>query len=958
MQYEDHQEVVHSGVPLVKAGKAIQIYMDPSGTDYEGLHRVARSFASDVELITGKTPEVITDQKQLEGTVLITGSIGNNQLIDALIAKGTIDVSAIQGKRESYKIQVVENPIADIKKAVVVAGSDKLGTIYGIYHISERIGVSPWVFWGDVPPAQQLELTLNDSELNLISKEPSVKYRGFFLNDEWPSLGSWVTNKYGDFNEEFYEPVFQLLLRLKGNYMWPAMWSAEFSKNGKNNPVESAKLAQEYGIVMGTSHHEPLFRAGSEWQKEYSAYGESNLWDFSRNKEAITRFWEDGVNRNKDFANLITLGMRGEEDSALVGGLKENIALLKDVISTQKDILQKYGIEHSPQVLTIYKEVEQYWHGTDEIEGLKHWDVLDNVTIMLAEDNFGNVRTLPPLKEKSRDAGWGIYYHFDYHGGPVSYEWVNTVPLEKTWEQMSMAYDYGVRDVWIVNVGDLKPMEFPLSYFMNLAYDFDKWGTSGINRTAEYTQQWVKQQFGHVADQEVLEGIAGILADYTKMNGWRKPEVTSSTTYSHTHYLEAQRVLAKVIDIENKAKKIAEYIPDSHKDAYYQLVYYPAVASANVHKMQIYAGLNQKYAGFKPSSALANHYAAMVKQTIETDEQMQHDYNNKLSGGKWRGMMSSPHIGYKNWNAEGWTYPKVHDVIPVQGASMIVDVAGTNEAYVSGTASLPSFTNLGQEVYEVTISNGGDTPFDYKIETNENWIQVDHPQGTIQLGKTLNISVDWGKVHNLSHGLITITGAGEIVEVNIAAEAIDTQGMEAMTFVETNGLVSIEAEHTVNRVSKSDVEWKSIDRYGRTLSSVKMYPTTVSFTTVEDAPYLEYRIMVQEEGEYTLTIYTAPSNNLNIDSSLKYAVSIDDQDPVIADVLPANFEAGNYNNEDWCKAVMDNIHLSTTSHSLTNGNHVLRFYGLDAGLVLQKLVISRKPLPYSYFGPVESFYTK
>lgn len=945
-------------VPFVKAGKSLNIYVDPAGKDYDGLKRVAQSFASDVKLVTGKTPSVVTEQLQLKGTVLIAGSIGNNCFIDDLIADGTIDASAIQGKREVYKIQVIESPMAGVEKAIVVAGSDKRGAIYGIYHLSERIGVSPWVFWGDVLPVQQTELFIPDSELNVISKEPSIKYRGFFLNDEWPSLGSWVTNKYGDFNEEFYENVFQLLLRLKGNYMWPAMWSAEFSKNGKSSPIANAKLAEEYGIVMGTSHHEPLFRAGSEWQKEYQAYGDSNLWDFSKNREAIIRFWEDGVKRNKNFANLITLGMRGEEDSALVGGMEENIALLKDIITTQKDILNKYDLAHEPQVLTIYKEVEVYWHGSDEVEGLKHWDMLNDVTIMLAEDNFGNMRTLPPLEERKREAGWGIYYHFDYHGGPVSYEWVNTVPLEKTWEQMSMAYDYGIRDVWIVNVGDLKPMEFPLSYFMDLAYDFDKWGTNGLNKTAEYTKKWVEQQFDQVADAAVIAGIDGLLTDYTKLNGWRKPEVTLSTTYSHTNYNEAKRVLAKLIDIEERAQKYEKLMPGSHKDAYYQLVYYPAVASANVHKMQIYAGFNEKYAQFQPQSVLANHYAELVNQAIRADEQMEYDYNNTVSDGKWRGMMSSPHIGYKNWNAEGWSYPQVSYITPVEGSSMIVDVAGTNAAYVSGTASLPAFTNLGQETYEITISNGGDTPFVYKVESSADWIQVEDLQDEVQLGKVIKVSVDWDKVSSNWHGNIEITGANSSVIVNVHTEVIDPSGLPEMTFVETHGVVSIEAEHTANRVAKSDVEWKTINQYGRTYSSVKMFPTTVSFDQIEDAPYLEYRIMVQEDGMYTLTAYTAPSNNLSINSSLKYAVAIDGENAFVSDALPADFIAGNYNNDAWNNAVMDNIHLSTTIHSLTKGIHMLRFYGLDAGLVLQKLVLSKSPLLHSYFGPEESYYTK
>jgi len=288
-----------------------------------------------------------------------------------------------------------------------------------------------------------------------------------------------------------------------------------------------------------------------------------------------------------------------------------------------------------------------------------------------------------------------MYYHFDYHGGPHSYEWLNTTPLEKVWEQMCMAFDYGIRDVWIVNVGDLKPMELPISYFLDLAYDFDAWGTGAINRIAEYTNRWVDQQFGYAVEQETSLGIAQLLSDYTRMNGRRKPEITYPSTFSPIHYNEAQRVLKQAIQIENNADKYDELIPESLKAAYYQLVYFPAAASANVVKMQIYAGLNHLYAG--RGSLLANTYAALTQEAIERDKHLEQVYNNEISSGKWKGMMSSPHVGYVNWDAKGWKYPEVSTIIPDKGSLMIVDVEGTEQAYVSGTVSLPVFTNLQQE---------------------------------------------------------------------------------------------------------------------------------------------------------------------------------------------------------------------------------------------------------------------
>ncbi len=941
---------------IVKDKNAARIYIDAKGRDYDGLSLVAASFANDINLVADIVPEVTTDISLLDNTIIVAGSIGNNDLIDALISEGKIDVSYIKGKRECYRICVIDRPVQGVDRAMVIVGSDKRGTIYGIYHMSELIGVSPWVYWGDVLPEKKSSLDISEDKLNFTSKEPSVKYRGIFLNDEWPSLGTWTTNKFGDFNEYLYVKVFELLLRLKGNFLWPAMWTAIFSENGKSSSIANAKLADAYGIVMSTSHHEPMFRAGEEWQKHYESYGTSNEWDFAKNKEAITKFWEDGVKRNKDYQNVITLGMRGERDSSLGGGLQENIDLLKSIITTQKELLKKYGLENAPQLLTVYKEVEEFWYGNETVEGLKTWDVLDDVIIMLAEDNFGNMRTLPTIAERDREAGWGMYYHFDYHGGPISYEWVNTIPLEKVWEQMSMAYEYGIHNIWIVNVGDLKPMEFPISYFLSLAYDFETWGRNGLNRTGEFTKKWVEQQFGKVADSETLKGIENVLTGYTRMNGIRKPETLTSDTYSTTYYYEAQRVLERAISLENDAKKYYNKMPENFKDTYYQLVFYPAVASANVVKMQIYAGLNKKYYNLK--SVLANIYAELVKETITADKQMQSYYNDTMSEGKWQGIMGSAHIGYVNWDATGWHYPEVNCIIPSASARMIVDTEGDEKAYSAGTAVLPTFSNLLKETYSITISNGGTDKFDFNIETSEDWIKVDIVAGSIVLVETIRISVDWDKVVETTKGLIKITGAGETVNVDINAKVIDTDSLPQMTFVETNNVISIEAEHTFNRVAKSEVEWKVIENYGRTLSAVKMFPITISFEKAEEAPYVEYMIYLEQEGEFALTAYFAPTNNLSKESRLKFGISFDNLAPTVVNTLPDNFAAGNHDNEAWCKGVLENIHTATTAHRLEKGLHLLRIYGLDAGLVLQKLVLSKGTLPYSYFGPKESYYKK
>ncbi|ETT44431.1 hypothetical protein C162_24605 [Paenibacillus sp. FSL R7-269] len=933
---------------------AVQLYLDPKGTDYKGLRRVAESLCADIRLVSGIAPAILTQAEQLTGTVIIAGPVGGNGLIGRLIAERRLDVAAIEGKRECYRLQIIEQPLPGVERALVVAGSDKRGTIYGMYAISELIGVSPWVYFADVVPQQVERLALPASRLNSSSREPSVKYRGIFLNDDWPSLGSWVTHAFGDFNEHFYDKVFELILRLKGNFMWPAMWSAEFSLNGASSPIANAVHADEYGIVMGTSHHEPLFRAGSEWQKVYAQYGTSNLWDFRRNSRAITAFWEDGLKRNGAYESLVTLGMRGESDSALEGTDQENIELLKQIILTQKALLKQYNLEHLPQVLAVYKEVETYWYGTSEAEGLKDWDVLQDVIILLSDDNFGNLRKIPEKHEQKRSPGWGIYYHFDYHGGPHSYEWVNTTPLEKVWEQMTMAFDYGIRELWVVNVGDLKPMELPVSYFLDLAYDYEAWGTDAVNRTAEYTEHWTRQQFGAGAQPETVAGIAQVLADYTRMNGRRKPEIIRPDTFSLLHHQEAQRMLAEALRLERAAAAYELELPEALRDAYYQLVYYPAAASANVNAMQIYAGLSRLHA--RRGSVFANSYAVLAEEAIQRDKQLEQRYNTGISNGKWQGMMSSPHVGYVRWDAEGWSYPEVSRIIPGPKAAMIVGVEGVEQGYTAGTAALPPFTNLLQERYLISVSTGG-AGFQYQAVRSADWIRLEQEQGWVDSGAEIGVSVDWTKVTGAATGEIILTGAEVSVTVTVAVDWTDLAGFLPMTFIEAHGVVSMEAEHAISRVSRSGVEWKIIENYGRTLSAVKMFPAGVSFGQPEKAPYLEYRLFIRHEGEYLLSVYLAPTNHLSPVSGLKYAAGFDGEVPVTADALPPDYEGGNHSNGPWCRAVMDNAHVSVTRHPLTPGQHTLRFYGLDAGLVLQKLVLSRGPLPASYLGPQESFLT-
>lgn len=954
------------------------IYIDSAGADYDGISLVAEAFANDVTLVSGQTPDIVTDAAQLGSTAIIAGTTADAN-IQALVSSSKIDVSDIEGKNEVYKIQYVEEPMDGVDKAVVIAGSDKRGTIYGIFHISELIGVSPWVYWGDALPEQKSGIALSADELNTTSKEPSVRFRGIFLNDEYPNLTKWSKNTFGGYNHNFYQQVFELILRLKGNYLWPAMWSNVFNKEGIAglsaeqaegfDSLESARLADKYGVLMGTSHHEPMHRAGMEWGQEYKNYltaedaalGSGATWDYFNYAYALDKFWDDGFKRSKDFETVTTIGMRGEADSSLAGGLATNVENLENVISSQLEIIEKYGKSDAPTMLALYKEVEEYWYGGEEngehVPGLKEWSVngknpLDDTIIMLCDDNFGNLRSVPQPDEIDRPGGWGLYYHFDYHGAPTDYRWVSSTPLEKIWENLTRAYEYKMDDLWIVNVGDLKPHELEISYFLDLAYDYDAWKDE--NKIEEYTREWTEQQFGYEGvSEETVNEIAELQLDYLKLNGTRRPEIVYNTTYSVTDANEVYNYIDKANSIYDRAYELLERIPERIKDSYYQIVLYQAAGSANVNLMSLYSALNGMYSS--AGSVLANKYAVLVNECIERDTQMQDYYNNTMSGGKWKDMMSDElaHIGCTSWDLTKWAYPSAVYVSPSADASLIVNVDGTRTAAkAGGTVSLPTFTSTNKEAYAITVSNGGKNKFNYTAQANVDWIVLSKASGTIYSGDTIGVSIDWSKLTEDSTGTVTISGADGSVTVNVTADVIDVSGLDSMTFVGRDGMTAIEAEH----YASSNGNWITIDNYGKTLSTIKTKPFNVDYN-VDNAPYVEYKVMADEAGDYTLKVYATPSNPTTTSGDVRYAVGINGGKAVEYSSLEDGFLAGDHGTR-WGNGVLVNIHEDTVTVSLNAGVNTIRIYQLSSGFSLQKLALAAPGVSFgnAYTGPEESWY--
>lgn len=930
-----------------------------------GAVRVAAAVAADLRAITGARPcdirvagesDPFTGVSANADTVVVAGIIGQGTYIDQAARRGFIDCSAVAGKRESYRISAAV--LEDGRDAVFVAGSDLLGLEYGLYKISELCGVSPWHYFADVHPVERESVELPAAALDITSKEPSIRLRGFFLNDEWPSLGGWVHDTFGGFNELFYEKVFDLLLRLKGNFLWPAMWSAVFSEDGLAYPTVSADLADEYGITMGTSHHEPLFRAGEEFSHTMTGSNDKGYgadWNYHANTRGIYEFWGYGVKRNKHHRSLITMGMRGERDSKLLGEnatLKDNIDLIKKTIIDQKKILADNGLADAPKVLALYKEVENYYHGDDTTEGLSRWDGLDDMLLLLSDDNYGNTRTLPTPDNRNRKGGWGLYYHFDYHGGPISYEWVNSSPITKAWEQLTSAYAFGIRDLWVVNVGDLRPDELPLSYFLDLAYNYETW--SQPNRTAEWLEKWTKQQFGGFADERTLADIASALNGYTRMNGDCHPEAVQEDTFSFACAEYAQE-LKRAAGLEDVIARTEKNIPERWNDAFYGLVSFPALASANLRRMMILAGQQRIF--HRLGSSYANELSAQVNACIARDKKLVRAYNEDMAGGKWNKMMSSKHVAFFNWNGDGSDYPRTEKLKLPAAGEIFAALPGSGEPLWEGEAALPVLSSLENNTAFFFVTSTAESAPAFSVEADSAWVKLDAEKIGSATWK-YTVSADWDSVDAAAGdypAVITLSTEGRVLELAVTARRAAFCAADGERFVESLGYVSIPAQHYSSARCGEGTEWCFIDNYGKGDScSMKVLPADTFCTDPATAPALEYSFTVSHGGEYTVTAIIAPTNDPVKFKGQKLALQLDAEAPLVIDSLPAGYAAGETEDENWCRYVLDNCRRVSVKMTLTEGNHTLRFIHLDAGVVLQKIEIAQQPSE-SFYGYPATF---
>ena len=623
--------------PLIDKGIPASVLVDADADS--AVRLVADSFVQDLKRVSGRSSRVLADSAKATGPVVVIGVVGSSRLVDGLVAAGKLRVDAIAGQWEAFEVAVVDQPWPGVPRALVVAGADRRGAVFGTYDLSEKMGVSPWYWFADVPVQRRGSVHVSPGER---SDRPGVRYRGFFINDEDPAFSSWAKKHFGGVNARAYAHVFELLLRLKGNYLWPAMWAP---KAFHLDDPENARLANAMGVVMGTSHHEPLTRAQSEWHRLTDDPSVGGEWNYQTNGKNLRTYWRGGLERvmhangGKGYENLFTIGMRGDGDAPMSGGTATK--LLEKVVADQRALIAQVSgkpASQVPQMWALYKEVQDYYD-----QGMK---VPDDVTLLFSDDNWGQIRRLP-TRDLHRSGGFGVYYHFDYVGVPRNYKWINTNQIGKVWQQMDLAWQRGARHIWIANVGDIKPLEYPLSFFMDMAWAPDRMTPAAL---AAYPGSWARQQFG----PEVGAEVGALLTRYSTLAARRKPELVDENTYATGEIRPDVLVRGEWAGIMGdwdalvaRLDAVRPRVGEPAQSAFFQLVDYPIQAVSNLYRMHYATAWNHRLASqFDPRG---NVFLEMSERAYARDAALTGQYH-RLNDGKWDGMMSQVHMNYVIWN--------------------------------------------------------------------------------------------------------------------------------------------------------------------------------------------------------------------------------------------------------------------------------------------------------------------
>jgi hypothetical protein len=935
--------------PLVYKGMAAVIYTDKSDAAVVGI--AANALKNDIKSVTTRLPEVNDTGKLNSTTGILIGTIGKSALIDQLILQKKVNVDGIIGKWESFSISVLDNPQPGMKQALVIAGSDPRGTAFGVFELSKLIGVSPWYWWADVHPPAKKELFIKGT---LVSAPPSVKYRGIFLNDEDWGLQPWAAKtlepETNDIGPKTYARIFELLLRLKANLIWPAMHP---STKAFYHYQGNEKAAADYSIVVGSSHAEPMLRNNvSEWTKDRGPF------NYLTNRNQVYNYWESRVKESKNNDAVYTLGMRGVHDSGMEGvkSVNEAIPLLEGIIHDQRGLLEKYinpEVKTIPQVFTVYKEVLDIYDG-----GIK---LPEDVTLVWPDDNYGYIQRLNNDKEKGRPGGSGVYYHISYWGRPHDYLWLNSTHPGLIREEMMKAYQTKSDRLWVLNVGDIKPSEYNIQLFLDMAYQAKPFEKSSYTKV--HLQKWVSDVFGEGHGKE----IASLLWQYYQLAFERKPEFmgwsqtepttkTSYTAYNHFYYGDqVQQRIDQYEALEAAVKELRPKIAAKDADAFYQLVYYPVMGASLMNKKFLYRDKALLYARQDRSSAA--DYAILAKKAykdllIETQY-----YNTQLSEGKWKNMMSmnprnlpvfhEPELPETAIDKTGiWSI--VPEGFVSKDSSLITD---QNKGFI-----LPAFNRFSNKRYFIDIFLSTDEQLEW-ISKADSWIKLSQNSGTLmpQPGKRQQriwVSIDWDEAKE-ENGNISFIAGGKTLNVTVHANRKTIAALEGYKgFVEDNGYVVIPASK-FNRKDSTNTgqHWAIIDDLGYTgkslmaspLEGVRIPDLNNPSTLLKDNAYVEYDFYTITESAPELSVYTLPTHPLNNNYRMRYALSVDEGPLQVIDFKTQG------RSEEWKQNVLrNNAVKKIKTAELKPGKHTLRIYMVDPGVILDRVLIDLGGLKKGY----------
>lgn len=931
------------------------IYIDAE--DKPAVKTAATLFSDDIQRVSEKILPVKSTTGKLPAYMILAGTVENNRLIRQLIRNKKLNADSISGQWERYSVQIIKNPFPDVKEALVIAGSDQRGTAFGLFSISEAIGISPWYWWADVPVVKRSHLILNVS--NYTSRSPSVKYRGIFINDEDWGLLRWAKRTYdptlNDIGPKTYKKVFELLLRLKANYLVPAMHEAS---GYFNKYPENKFIADSFGIIMGSAHPEPLlFNNASEWDEKTMG-----PWNYMTNKKNIIKALDNRVAEIGPFENVYTIALRGIHDRAMEGNysMDERVKLLESAVQDQRAILKAHidkPIDEIPQAFTPYKEVLDIYEA-----GLQ---LPDDITIVWPDDNYGYMKRLSNSNEQKRSGRSGVYYHASYLGSPHDYLWLGSTPPNLMYEELHKAYNTGADRLWLLNSGDIKSCESQVTQFLAMAYDLDSFN---FKNTPLFQAKWLSEIYG----EKYYNELVAITTAYNHLAFTRKPEFMgwgyewnthkhgrerpTDTDFSFSNYREGEERIARYEQIANNAQSIMENLPDSQKPSFFQLVYYPVKGAELMNKMRLTGQRNRWYA-FQGRS-LTNELREVTRRYHDSLQIITKEYNNLLNG-KWNHVMSM----VQGVTASYFEIPKTDSILlPASGKmNLFIEnselLVGTHNSY-----DLPTFSVFTKKKYFIDVFNSGSEPVEWKVSKNADWIIVTKSHGKTKFEDRVWVSVDWKKVPQgekiISSLIFTSGNFSKRVNVSVFNPGAPKVDELKGKFVEDNGYISFPGADFHNKVENKAIKMQIIDHLGFEDRSVMIGDPTSAVINPKrsDAPYISYDFYSFNYGSVDVYTYVLPVFPLTNDRDLgfhessnqqtKYAISIDD-----GPIATPSSSSPEYS-QTWSENVLRNAAINkSVLHIDKPGWHTLKIKAGDPGMVIQKIVIDFGGMKRSYLGP-------